>query len=84
MDEIKQYHGCNYISPFEACWRIFSFPILGRKPVVERLFFHLPGEQAVYFKDDDCIDDVISKPSVTESIITSWMTANQMYPDSKK
>lgn len=85
MDEIKQYHGCNYISPFEACWRIFSFPILGRKPVVERLFFHLPGEQAVYFKDDDCIDDVISKPSVTESIdVRSFFVSKFVYDKSKR
>jgi len=51
-DEIKQYLDCRYISPSEACWRIFSFPIHGRNPAVERLFFHLPGEQSVYFKDD--------------------------------
>src|SRR3954469_25867028 len=44
VDEIKQYLDCRYVSPCEACWRIFSFPIHGRKPAVERLFFHCEGE----------------------------------------
>jgi len=44
IDEIKQYLDCRYVSPCEACWRIFSFPIHGRNPAVERLFFHLLGE----------------------------------------
>ncbi|KAI5383244.1 hypothetical protein KIW84_070594 [Lathyrus oleraceus] len=40
IDEIKQYIDCRYVSPSEASWRIFSFPIHGRKPAVERLYFH--------------------------------------------
>ena len=38
----------------------------------------------MYFKDDDRINDLLSKPSVTESVFTSWMAANQMYHDAKK
>lgn len=34
-DEIKKYLDCRYVSPSEACWRIFAFPIHGRKPSVE-------------------------------------------------
>jgi hypothetical protein len=83
IDEIKQYFDCRYVSPGEACWRIFSFPIHGRKPAVERLFFHIPGEQPVYFNDYEHIDDVLLKPSVTESMFTSWMQANKIYPQAK-
>ena len=61
----------------------FSFPIHSRKPVVERLFFHLSGKQAVYFKDNEMIDDVLLNPSVIESIFTSWMDANRKYPEAK-
>jgi len=80
-DEIKQYIDCRYISPCEACWRIFSFLIHGRNPVVERLFFHLPGEQSVYFKDDDDIDEIMAKPTVRESMFKSWMECNKKYSD---
>lgn len=41
IDENKQYLDCRYVSPSEAYWRIFSYSIYGRKPVVERLFFHM-------------------------------------------
>jgi len=83
-DEIKQYIDCRYISPCEACWRIFSFPIHGRNPTVERLFFHLPGDQSVYFKDDDDIDEIMAKPIVRESMFTSWMECNKKYSDARE
>ncbi|KAI5416332.1 hypothetical protein KIW84_041405 [Lathyrus oleraceus] len=75
-DEIKQYLDCRYISPSEACWRIFSFSIHGRKPVVERLFFHMEGENFIYYKDFEQIGNVLLKPSVTESMFTAWFEAN--------
>jgi len=51
LDEIKQYLNCRYVSASEACWRIFSYSIHGRKPTVDRLFFHDEGENSVYYKD---------------------------------
>lgn len=82
-DEIKKYLDCRYVSPSEACWRIFSYPIHGRKPFVERLFFHLEGENSVYFNDYEHIDDVMLKPFVTESMFTSWMQCNAEYSEAK-
>ena len=82
-DEIRQYLDCRYVSPSEACWRIFAFPIHGRKPSVERLFFHLDGEQSVYFNDYEQVDDVLLKPSVTESMFTSWFECNAKFPEAK-
>jgi hypothetical protein len=84
IDEIKQYLDCRYISLSEACWRIFGFPIHGRKPAVERLFFHFLGQQSVYFTDSERINDVLLKPSVTESMFTLWFEANKKYHKSKK
>jgi len=71
------------MSPTEACWIIFCFPIHSRKPTVERLFFHLPGEQVVYFKYNIVIGDVLLNPSVTEPMFTSWMDANRKYLEAK-
>ncbi|XP_057246767.1 uncharacterized protein LOC125491881 [Beta vulgaris subsp. vulgaris] len=51
IDEIKMYYDCRYISACEAIWRIFGFNIHYRTPAVERLSFHLPGEQTVLFND---------------------------------
>jgi hypothetical protein len=83
VDEIKQYLDCRYVSPCEACWRILGFPIHARKPAVERLYFHLEGEHSVYFTDGARIDDVLHKPSVTESMFTAWLDANKKYPEAK-
>ncbi|GAU36985.1 hypothetical protein TSUD_150210 [Trifolium subterraneum] len=83
IDEVKEYIDCRYVSPSEACWRIFGFSIHGRKPAVERLYYHLEGEHSVYFQDYENIDDVLLKPSVTESMFTSWMLANQKYREAR-
>jgi hypothetical protein len=83
VDEIKHYVDCRYISPCEACWRNFGFSIHGRKPAVERMFFHLLGEQSVYFTDYERINDVLVKPSVSESMFTSWFEANKKFPEAK-
>ncbi|XP_050908519.1 uncharacterized protein LOC127122180 [Lathyrus oleraceus] len=83
IDEIKQYIDCRYVSPSEASWRIFSFPIHGRKPAVERLYFHSEGQNSVYYPDFDRINTVLEKPSVTESMFTSWFEANCKYPEAQ-
>ena len=83
LDEIKEYLNCRYVSASEACWRIFSYSIHGRKPTVERLFFHDVGENCVYYKDHEQIGDVFLKASVTESMFTSWMEANKLYPEAR-
>ncbi|XP_058726418.1 uncharacterized protein LOC131597759 [Vicia villosa] len=83
LDEIKQYLDCRYVSPSEACWRIFSFPIHGRSPAVERLYFHLEGDNCVYYTDYELIDEVLEKPSVKESMFTAWMEANKTSSQAK-
>jgi hypothetical protein len=84
VDEIKQYLDCRYISPGEACWRIFSFPIHGRRPAVERMFFHLIGENSIFFTDNQEVEEVLEKPSVTESMFTSWLETNAKYSQARK
>lgn len=83
IDEIKCYYDCRYISPCEAIWRIFCFDINHRRPAVERLKFHLPGEQSVVFQDEDVLDDVLENPSNKTSMFIAWMEANKIYPEAK-
>ncbi|KAG5054808.1 hypothetical protein JHK85_007318 [Glycine max] len=85
-DEIKEYINCSCclenicISPCETTWRIFAFPIHGRKPVVERLHFHLLGQ---HVQDHEEIDDVLSKPSISNSMFTSWMDTNKSFVEAR-
>ncbi|CAN1789046.1 hypothetical protein LINPERHAP1_LOCUS18312, partial [Linum perenne] len=47
-DEIKAFMDCRYITAGEACWRLFKFELYKNTPAVQRLSYHLPGEQPVY------------------------------------
>ncbi|XP_070026693.1 uncharacterized protein [Nicotiana sylvestris] len=84
VDEINMYYDCRYISPCEATWRIFKFPIHYRQPFVERLSFHLPSEQHVIFSDDDPIDEVASRPTVRESMFLSWFETNKTSSEARE
>ena len=77
VDEIKEYYDCRYLSACEASWRIFGFNIHYRFPPVERLPFHLEGEQSVIFDASQSIDVTLDKASVSDSKFISWMQLNQ-------
>lgn len=50
IDEIKNYLDCHYISPCEATWRLYEFPIQYREPTIERSKIHLPLMNNVVFR----------------------------------
>nr|GFB12558.1 hypothetical protein [Tanacetum cinerariifolium] len=52
IDEIKAYLDCIYLSTYEEAWRLFGFEVQYRTPFVERLSFHLPGEQQVLYDEN--------------------------------
>lgn len=53
FDEIKMYYDYRYLSACEAAWRIYAFDIHYREPSVERLNYHLEGEQSIVYEDDN-------------------------------
>ncbi|XP_057249974.1 uncharacterized protein LOC125496547 [Beta vulgaris subsp. vulgaris] len=84
IDEIKMYYDCRYISPCEAMWRIFGFPIHYRTPAVERLSFHLPNEQTVVFTDEDHLGDVLERPGIERTKFLAWMECNKKYAEARE
>ncbi|XP_057248153.1 uncharacterized protein LOC109133695 [Beta vulgaris subsp. vulgaris] len=84
IDEIKMYYDCRYISACEAVWRIYGFPIHYRTPAVERLSFHLPGEQTVVYTDQMDVGDVLDRPNVDSTKFLSWMECNQKYEEARQ
>ena len=83
IDEIKMYFDCRYLSACEAAWRIYAFDIHYREPSVERLSYHLEGEQSIMYEDNDRIEDVLNKPSVHSTKFLAWMEANKIYPEAR-
>ncbi|XP_031108407.1 uncharacterized protein LOC116012872 [Ipomoea triloba] len=83
VDEINMYYDCRYISPCEAAWRLFGFDIQLRAPSVERLSFHLPGQQSVIFVDDDPVENAVNRPTIAHSRFMEWFEANRTYPEAR-
>ena len=50
-DEIKQFLNTRYVSPPEAMYRLFKYPLNDISHVIYRLAVHLENEQYVYFKE---------------------------------
>ncbi|XP_071727923.1 uncharacterized protein [Rutidosis leptorrhynchoides] len=84
IDEIKEYYDCRYVSSCEAVWRILSFDIHHRNPIVIRLAFHLEGEQSIVFDEEDFIESVLDRPTVNNSMFLEWMICNQINKEARK
>ena len=49
IDEIKRYIDARWVTPLEAMWRIFGFPLCANYPHVLQLPLHLPNMHKVAF-----------------------------------
>lgn len=78
-DEILAYLNCRYISPYEAVWRLFQYPIHSREPSVERLPIHLPLTQNVVFNSDRSLESIINQKGIERTMLTSWFEANKTF-----
>lgn len=77
------YYDCRYLSSCEVVWRIFSFDIHHRKPPVERLMFHLLGEQYIMFDNLKTVDEVLDRTSSNYTKFMAWFDANAKYADAR-
>ncbi|XP_026459021.1 uncharacterized protein LOC113359642 [Papaver somniferum] len=77
FDEIKKYLDCRYLSASEAFWRTLNFEIHYRRPSVERLPFHLEGEQLIYHKDTEDLRDVLERTDPDATKFLRLMKANR-------
>nr|XP_011470514.1 PREDICTED: uncharacterized protein LOC101290818 [Fragaria vesca subsp. vesca] len=75
-DEIANYLNCRYISPCEATWRLFEYPIHSRHPAVELLHVHLPGQQSIVFNESQPLSSVVSRQGEEDTMLTAWFKAN--------
>ncbi|GKB46670.1 hypothetical protein Tco_0897423, partial [Tanacetum coccineum] len=79
IDEIKAFYECRYLSACEAAWRIFGFETHYRTPSIERLSFHLPGNQTVLYDKNSDLETVMHNPLVGQSMFEGWMKMNELY-----
>ncbi|GJY59653.1 DNA helicase [Tanacetum coccineum] len=70
INEIKNYLDSRYISPHEACWRLFEFDIHSRELAVQILQVHLQNMQRVFFRDRDQLQAVVDNPHKKKTTLT--------------
>ena len=68
---------CRFISPYEAMWRLYEFPIYHREPPVQRLSVHMSFMHNVTFNTTQPLDSIIGKPGVKKIMFTEWMETNK-------
>nr|GMD12811.1 ATP-dependent DNA helicase RRM3-like [Ipomoea batatas] len=70
-DEIKEYESARWVSPPEAAWRIYAFPISEVKPADVHLQVHLQNYQYIYFHGNDRSRKWIALPTASSGIAAS-------------
>ncbi|GKE42288.1 hypothetical protein Tco_1469572, partial [Tanacetum coccineum] len=83
IDEIKNYLDARYISPHEACWRIFKFEIHYRESAVQILSVHLQNIQRVIFKERDHLDSIVVNAHRKKTTLTEWLHYNENNTDGR-
>ena len=77
-DEFEMYFDALYISPSEACWKIFGFPLQHDYPNVMQMKVHLPRKQIIYYKGEKSLKDLLRDDDKSKTMLTEWFTANKM------
>ncbi|XP_060974063.1 uncharacterized protein LOC133039236 [Cannabis sativa] len=68
----------------EICNYSRSIKYLFKKPAVERLLFHLPGEHTVIFDETKCVNDVFRQPGIEKTTFTEWLETNKIHEDARE
>lgn len=78
VNEINKYQDARYVSPPEAMWRIYGFPLSQIYPHVMSLQLHLPNKQLVRFRENDIITDIVDRERDKRSMLTAFFELNKV------
>nr|XP_027067427.1 uncharacterized protein LOC113693039 [Coffea arabica] len=76
IDEIKEYQSARWVTPIEAIWRIYRFPLFETHPGVINLQLHLENYQSLTFKDDADLRDLLKSKFAKKSMLTEFFLMN--------
>nr|XP_040258798.1 uncharacterized protein LOC109744994 [Aegilops tauschii subsp. strangulata] len=80
IDEIKRYVDARWVTPPEAMWRIFGFPLCANDAPVLQLPLHLPNMHRVAFNEQAHLTDVVASEKASKSMLAEYFKANQNHP----
>ncbi|GAA0174745.1 hypothetical protein LIER_28076 [Lithospermum erythrorhizon] len=84
IDEISNFQNSRWVSPVEAAWRIYGFPLYGIYPTVLQLQVHLPSFQTVQFEDDIDLEEFLQDERLKRTMLTEFFNTNANDPEARK
>ncbi|GJX34791.1 DNA helicase [Tanacetum coccineum] len=78
--EIQNYVDVRFICIYEACWRIFDFPIHSREPAVQILSVYLENMQHVTFYERDRLDIIVNLPEKKRQPLSNGLSTIMKTP----
>nr|GEU30621.1 DNA helicase [Tanacetum cinerariifolium] len=81
VDKIKNYLDARYISPHEACRRIFKFDIQYRELAIQILSVQLMNMKRVIFREQDILDSIVVDTYKKKTHLTEWLLYNEWNTD---
>lgn len=79
INEVQVFLNARFISPPEACWRIFAFPLHGRKPSILRLPVHEENQQSITVDlDAEIGEQDVEEAGEKKTMLMAWFEANQL------
>lgn len=72
-----------YISSCESTWRILAFHTHFRSTPVEKLTFHLEGDQPVKYREGDTVETVMARVSVMKTMFLAWFDCCEEFPEAR-
>nr|XP_043615698.1 uncharacterized protein LOC122587585 [Erigeron canadensis] len=83
INKIQRFQDARYVSPPEALWRIFGFPLSEIKPLIMALQIHLPKKQQIRFRETEDPRDVVDRERHNKTMLTAffhWHDVNRNAP----
>ncbi|CAN1162338.1 hypothetical protein LINPERHAP2_LOCUS24447, partial [Linum perenne] len=84
VDKIKAFMDFRYITPGEAYWRLFKFDLYNNNTYVQRMSYHLHGQQQVFSNMNSTIDELLEAEHAHTSMLLEWMRMNKQHMEAQK
>lgn len=84
VNEIENFRNARWVSPPEAVWRIYGFPLSAMHPSVLMLQVHLENFQTVRFEDDDDLKKLMNEERLKRSMLTEFFHMNSTDEEARR
>jgi hypothetical protein len=80
IEEIKRFRDARCVTPPEAAYRLYGFPLYQMSSHVLPLTVHLPSMHMVTYNERDDLHNVINREQSQKSMLTEYFRMNNVEP----